>query len=227
MASQFAFSVALTRKAKKQALDYVESLAFEDDAERIKKYDEIYNLYIEIGLREFEDICETQKKTKAIWEKVNNKETAYWIGISPDNSKISLSTFSTICKKFVERVPVEKFVLAYEQRGKSVQEMGNGFHAHIMIWVKKGSKSWRSKAEILRDCQSTFNKCCVPECINVQITNNPKEIIQNYLVDYASKDEHKIATKEIDLMWRNQYGIKNIYENEDVTLCLSSPDRTR
>lgn len=224
MASQFAFSLSLERSAKKQTLQYMESLTFDSEDDRIKEYDRIYNMYVEIGLREFRATAEIMKKTQAIYNEVfASEQSAYWIGISPDTRKISLHDFSLLCNKFVKRAPVMKFKLAYEQRGKVPEDMGNGFHVHVMIWVKKGTKSWRSKGEILRDCQSTFSKCCVPECVQVELSHNPNEVIDKYLINYESKDDHKIATKDIDLLWRNRYNIKSMYEDEDVTLCLSSP----
>lgn len=218
MASQFSFSLALHRSAKVAAANFVEHGNFATD-EKNAMYDKMYSMMVERGLDEFRATSRIMKKTAEIYqEETGVGKSAYWIGVSPDTDKISLNDFSKLCEKFVTRIPVKTFVLSYEQRGKDNVSIGDGFHAHIMIWRDTKGKAWRSQGEVLRDCQSTFKSCCAGNCIEVKTVWNPEEIIQDYLIDYKSNDGHKIVTKETDKIWRNRYNIRDVYKTDN---CLS------
>lgn len=65
----------------------------------------------------------------------------------------------------------------------------------------------RSKYEVLRDTMSSWKGWIEegwisPNCIKVEVSSNGEALIQNYLVDYKSEDEHKMLTYEYDKEWR-------------------------
>jgi len=111
------------------------------------------------------------------------------------------------------------YKLSFEQKDESGS--GHGFHAHIVCDTKH-----RSKGECLRDTISSFRKVCEENCIDVQVTKNPEDIVNNYLLNYKSDDNHKAPTQEGDKMWRNRIGLADLYDNDlpcSVGRCLSSP----
>ena len=78
---------------------------------------------------------------------------------------------------------------------------------------------------------SSFNKWINKEyiaeqCIDVQVSTRPAELIQGYLIDYKHNDRHKIETKEWDMKWREALNLQAIYKDEvpaRTSLTLTSP----
>lgn len=137
--------------------------------------------------------------------------TNYFITIRPKPNISFVEFYNQICK-YIKRSTFIKYKLSFEQKGIDQDNIGNGFHCHIVTIETK----WRSKGECLRDTQSSFKKMCEPNCIQVESTKNPLELVESYLVKYESQDNHKMITKEIDYIWRLNNNLKNIYTEEDL-----------
>lgn len=141
----------------------------------------------------------------------------YWfITIRPNSNLVTFKDFKDIVFKFVKRSCFVEYTLSFEQKGVSMETLGNGFHVHIIAKMKQ-----RSKGEVLRDTKSTFKNCTAPNCIEVLLCKNPETLIQGYLIDYESNDEHKIVTKDWDTIWRKNENIEDIYKS---TTCLIKSD---
>lgn len=110
------------------------------------------------------------------------------------------------------------FTLSFEQKGTTTETMGHGYHTHIIATMKQ-----KSKGEVLRDTQSSFQHTTAPNCIDVSLCKNPEEVVQNYLIDYVSNDNHKITTKEYDSIWRTSLNLQATYI--ELPTSLSSPGR--
>lgn len=134
----------------------------------------------------------------------------YFITIRP-RPETEFLEFFRLVNKFVNRKVIKDYHLTFEQ--KNELGSGEGFHAHIVATTTQ-----RSKGECLRDAMSTFKDVAAENCIDVQTTKNPKDIINNYLILYESKDEHKESTKVGDSIWRDKMGLENIYNNDLPTL---------
>lgn len=138
----------------------------------------------------------------------------YMITIRPECKKISFNKFFTEISNFVQRKCFLDYQLSFEQKGMSLDTLGHGFHVHIVAHMTQ-----KSKGEVLRDTKSSMgcnkpNAWIIDNCIQVDVCKNPNDTVQNYLIDYNSKDGHKIQTKEWDDIWRSNIGIKNIYQND-------------
>lgn len=140
----------------------------------------------------------------------------YIISIRPDDSKAHFIDFKEKVEEFITRKCFIKYYYSFEQKGvDKPEEMGKGFHVHIVAEMKQ-----RSKSEVLRDSISSWKdwigKGLITENnIHVGVTKNPKELVQNYLLEYKSDDDHKAATKDYDHQWRQAIGLYNLYTSEE------------
>lgn len=139
----------------------------------------------------------------------------WFITIRPDTKIITFEAFYDMVQKFVKRSCFINYTLSFEQKGTSDETLGQGFHTHIVAQMTQ-----RSKGEVLRDTQSTFKKCTAKNCIQVLLCKNPEELIDSYLINYESNDEHKIVTKIWDTKWREKMNLKEIYSTTRSPTCL-------
>lgn len=130
----------------------------------------------------------------------------YFITIRPDESKIDFNSFYERVRKYCERKFMKTYTLSFEQKGIEDKDIGKGFHCHIVA-----NTTHRSKGECLRDTKSSFSGIAAENCIDVQTTKNPNEIIDKYLTEYESEDGHKEPTKEADTKWRASEQLESKY----------------
>lgn len=138
----------------------------------------------------------------------------YFITIRPKDDAIIFNDFQQRIIKFLQRKCFRKYTYSYEQKGTTLDTLGEGFHVHIVA-----SMTSRSKGEVLRNTISTFKDICAANCIQVDICKNPEKLINNYLINYESDDGHKITTKDFDAQWR--------YENNLQPLYIGGPDQVQ
>lgn len=175
---------------------------------------------IEAQRHEFREILKIAKLLHDDYKEITQSETSNWFFISVrPKPGVSFEQFYALCYKYVNRAFMISYKLSFEQ--KDTEGNGNGFHAHIVCDTKH-----RSKGECLRDTISSFHKVCEENCIDVQVTKNPEDIVNNYLLNYKSEDEHKAPTQAGDKIWRNRLGLADLYDNDlpvSLERCLSSP----
>lgn len=143
-------------------------------------------------------------------------ESAWFITIRPNESTEWIPFLNKTITLLTRKCFID-FTASYEQKGTSEDDIGKGFHIHIVSQMKQ-----RSKGEIIRDIKSTMGDMVAENCIEVIPTKNKMDIINNYLIDYKSKDEHKIKTKDWDNMWRTRENLQNIYVNETPNIRLAA-----
>lgn len=173
--------------------------------------------FIEGERAKFRGILEIAQLLHEDYRVVTQQETTnhFFITVRPRPS-VTFDDFYKLTYKYVNRAFMISYKLSFEQ--KSLDGTGEGFHCHIVCSTKH-----RSKGECLRDTISSFRKVCEENCIDVQTTRNPEDIINNYLLGYKSEDGHKSPTQIGDNKWRNKLGLAEIYDNDLPTCCLSSP----
>lgn len=138
------------------------------------------------------------------------QKQSYFITVRPDTTKVKFTDFYNDVRKFVERKCFIAYKLSFEQKGTTTENLGEGFHVHIVAEMRQ-----RSKGEVLRDTQNTFKGYTAGNCIEVLTTKNPAELVENYLVNYQSDDGHKAPTKEGDAAWRARENLQNLYSNPE------------
>lgn len=120
---------------------------------------------------------------------------------------VTFEEFYILTYKFVNRSFMLDYKLVFEQ--KNPEGNGEGFHMHMICSTKH-----RSKGELLRDAKSSYAKVADENCVCVKPTRNPEEMFTKYCIEYQSDDDHKIATKNGDAIWRTKMNLADVYEND-------------
>jgi len=140
----------------------------------------------------------------------------WFITIRPDTTKICFFDFWNEVKKILYTTLYSEYFCSFEQKSLTAP-LGLGFHCHII------AKSTYWKSQQLQKL-SKFHRWCNPACINIDKCFDHTKLLQDYLISYASDDNHKAETQEPDRLWRSQWGMKHIYTcKSDWLHSLSSP----
>lgn len=131
----------------------------------------------------------------------------YFISIRPDETKVKFIDFYKDIQKLVSRKCFINFKLSFEQKGENMDALGKGFHVHIIAHM-----TYRSKGEVLEKLYNSVKNYVAYNCFDVRTLYTPEDVknVEEYITDYKSDDDHKIATKECDELWRKQLTIQHI-----------------
>lgn len=211
---------AQAKSIRKKCLDWKK--LNRETAERMNLPDEeikamaetAYNRELQSQVKEFIEVCKIAKLLHEEYVKELGVQTHNWyfITIRPDDRVCTFEEFYDFCRKFASRKCHIQFTLTFEQKGETEEDIGKGFHFHMVT-----NMTQTSQPEVLRDVKSTFNKLIqskklAENCIKIKTTRNPDEIIEKYLTDYESVDDHKMKTKEIDKLWRQRLNLETTYQ---------------
>lgn len=201
------------------------TLTLEEEKEIDKKANELAKIStMNAAIDEFREIMKIAKKLHEIYVEETGLETTncYFVTIRPNEKLINFNDFKTLVFKYLKRKCIDSWTLSFEQKGNSLETLGQGFHAHIIIWPVNGR--WRSQGEILRDTQRTFAKCTSDNNVDIKTTREPQKIIDNYLINYVSNDGHKKLTKQWDMIWRENLGLSSLYNSDEVDALRASTE---
>lgn len=206
----FAQAKSIRRKAKAAVKVYNDALEGQGIITD-ERSQEIYDAVVANELVEFKSILTISRQLHDVYIETTNMVTKNWyfVTISPDTNKIGFDKFKSLVFKKLSSVRISDYRLSFEQRGTTVDTLGTGFHCHFVI-----ETNWRSKAEVLRDIWNLFAAYMVKEAIEVKPTRNPHDIVQKYLIEYESNDDHKKETMEWDALWRKEKGLESLYTME-------------
>jgi len=139
-----------------------------------------------------------------------------WLSITlrPGNEHSHRFTeFKTLCEeKYLNRAFFIERKWCWEQKGETPEEMGKGYHIHILAKVKRPS----FKTELIRDTFRTFKKFLLGEqpdaFIKVKYVDSI-EYFNNLLtyMDGIKSDIEKEASVAMDKPWRAKYGLNDWY----------------
>lgn len=136
-------------------------------------------------------------------------QRTWFITVRPDPN-INFPDFYEACRKMTTRSCWDWYEIAFEQKATDDDTLGYGFHLHM---IAKGKVQ---KSQIARNLMSTFQKVIGnSQAIKIEDlkTDDDVQACRNYIVNYESKDGHKVPTKEYDEKWRRQIGLEHIYTN--------------
>lgn len=219
MASPFAFLRSATEKAHKTATKIANSM--HDSLNDSDKWQETYDVHFRIACNgALHEIRRMQKMKEIIEVEFNelmgieSKDRAYFITIRPDDTKATFTEFKDKCLKLVSNAAFQEYALSFEQKGTCPDDLGKGFHCHIVA-----KTSHKYKSQVLQYLQKSFKGwidkgLIAPNCIDVVITKNPEELVKSYLIAYESDDEHKEETKSWDELWRSHNEVSPIYSQK-------------
>lgn len=223
MASPFAFLRSATNKAHKTATKLADGMY--NSLLDADKWQETYDTHFRIACTSALHEIRRMKIMKEIIEDefnellgVEPKEgSAFFITIRPDDTKCEFLEFKNKVLTLVGNSAFKEYALSFEQKGTTPEDLGKGFHCHI---VAKMTHKYKSQA--LQYLQKSFKGwvdkgLIAPNCIDVVVTKNPEELVCKYLVDYECDDEHKAVTKSWDELWRQHNDILPLYAQKLLT----------
>lgn len=224
MSSPFAYLLSATRKAEKAArktLELHEQCGLIPEGSNYTElFEQQFKYEAKKALREIELMKQMRDLIAEPFGELIHGGTSsnrtYFITIRPDDSKVSFDVFKAQVDKLLSRACFKSLTYSYEQKGVTEETLGEGFHVHIVAEMTQ-----RSKSEVLRDVTSTFkswisNGWIAPNCIEVCVTKNGAKLIQDYLIDYKSDDEHKVLTKDWDTKWRAKLELNDVYSPSQI-----------
>lgn len=126
-----------------------------------------------------------------------------WITFNPQPS-ITYQDFFTQSQKFVSKKWINECIWVIEQRGKTLDELGKGFHAHFLIWRQPNKRP----NQIISETKKHFKNFCDVEhwrCLNIQ--NCKEDHIdnrKNYMLGEKKLDDtdDKYLKQQMDIKWR-------------------------
>lgn len=129
------------------------------------------------------------------------------ITVNPDTTKITLSQFTKLIDKVAHSAMFSECKYAFEQRGESPDDLGKGFHVHMLV------KNKVKPSQIRRNLKRIFLKpgyCGHPKHIDVkQVKEGTLSQVEDYL--NGLKGDGKEAKVCMDSPWRLQNGLKALY----------------
>lgn len=155
------------------------------------------------------------KELETAVAKSNNTEVyGYFICCNPDEMKITLSEFERCCSKSVTKVWIETYLWVIEQRGKTFDDVGKGFHTHILITAKAGKKY----CQIVREFASSFKKATDTsqyQWFSVKPLTEEEYVRKiRYCAGYKADDD-KIIKQRFDVVFRERNNIKKCYTSDE------------
>lgn len=122
----------------------------------------------------------------------------------------TLVQFQQLIHKMLLKKWLKSYVYVLEQRSTNEEEIGKGFHMHIIIKKPDG----KSVAHMIREIASTFKKVCDISnyhCYNTkQISEEEYKRKLVYILG-RKQDVDKEAKQDIDRLWRQRMNIKSFY----------------
>lgn len=160
-------------------------------------------------IKEYEQSVKVKLKEKTAKDHNN---AFVFITINP-NEATTLTQLQDKVEKFVNRNMFSSYRYVYEQRGSTEKNMGQGFHAHILL---KRNLDYKP-SKIALNTKNTFKG--ITNVDNPQILN-----IQHIGHDFAKdKDEYMTGVKtgegkdkkqEIDKLFRKKNNLESVYGEE-------------
>lgn len=169
------------------------------------KYKSYYNTLIDAG--EADDLLPILKELRENQDK-KFKSDFLFITINPYEN-FDFRKFIEIIEKSVKKPWIKKYMYVIEQRGETEDELGKGFHTHMLI--DKGSFAFSTAR---REFLSSFKRVCDTSnfhCFNFAMSKEvdiPKRV--KYMIGQKA-DENKWKKQEMDKVYRRVLGLKEFY----------------
>ncbi len=173
----------------------------------------IMNLEYKLGINN--SLHELHKyEEQLLSEKASLKgDLVLWLTVSPKVG-IEFPLFRTKVKKFAERKMFTKYFYVFEQRGKTIEEIGKGFHCHLLLWRNLSYPP----SQIIKNSKNTFK--------NITLVNNFEIFNYHFLAPHMVQDKKNYITLEkfsvdkkakqsFDSLWRTQNDIESYYSNNE------------
>lgn len=161
-------------------------------------------------VKEYEERLKAENKEQ-VAEDHNNRYM--FITINPKQS-VNFADFRKKLEKLVNRQIFVNHMYVYEQRGKTSEEAGNGFHAHILVERNLSYKPSKTKELIQNTMKDVVGSVKSPNLLNLQFVGSDFICDKVEYMKAEKTGEGKDEKQEIDLIWRQQLELEQYYETE-------------
>lgn len=145
----------------------------------------------------------------------NKLGNVLFVTINP-RPDINFDDFKIICDKYVGKKWIQSCIYVFEQRGKTIEELGKGFHCHMLLWRQPDKRP----NQVISESKKHFAKICETENPSIlNIKNCKEEDIQKrkkYMLEDKSvrDDPTKEVKQDMDVKWRQLLNIGSYYEKK-------------
>jgi hypothetical protein len=169
-----------------------------------ESWDDYFNRKVK---REIDDM-EYAKKMYNMYKGLEKKIKWWMVTIRPKYEDTSFEVFKEHVEFYVSELPYINLEYAFEQKGESLEDLGKGFHVHIIFSTEKVNY-WQS--HILRDIKRKkykFLEYTKANCIQVDsivCLQRAQEYIRG-----IKNDDAKELSCSFDEEWRKSLGIVSV-----------------
>lgn len=147
------------------------------------------------------DVVVTRKQVKPY--------THLFITVNPPPTLL-LDIFINTINKTLSKNWIEGYIYVIEQRGENEEELGKGFHTHILIKLTHHKK----QSEINREIKNTWKKILDIDnyhILNIKfIDNDEQKRKQGYILGEKA-EEIKHLKQKMDIVYRQNNNLKQFY----------------
>ncbi len=139
-----------------------------------------------------------------------NKEW-YFLTVNPAPD-ITLKDFMKTIQKALLKKWITYYIFVIEQRGENEEELGKGFHTHIIF--NKGIKH----CKVVTEMGNTFKKMCDISNFHLFNLKNIGEEEKKRKIEYITgtkADDAKHLKQQMDIIFRKKENLKSYYILED------------
>lgn len=139
-----------------------------------------------------------------------NKEW-YFLTVNP-KPDITLKEFMKTIQKALVKKWITYYIFVIEQRGETENELGKGFHTHIIF--NKGIKH----CKIVKEMSNTFkNMCDVSNfhLFNIKNIGDEEKARKIEYITGTKADDAKHLKQQMDIIFRKKENLKSYYIIED------------
>lgn len=145
---------------------------------------------------------------------IRDKYTHIFLTINPPPSMQLMDFHNNIEKTLTKggnlKLWIKGYLYVLEQRGENIEELGKGFHTHILIELTGHKK----KSEIDRELKNKWKKNLDTEnyhIFNIKYIDYDEQLRkQKYMLAWK-KDKKKHLKQEHDILWRQNNSLRKYY----------------
>ena len=154
----------------------------------------------------------TLKKKQMVAEDHHN--LYLFVTISPKTS-VHLEEFTKTVEKLVKRQMFSAYAYAFEQRASTPEEVGKGFHVHILLRRNLSYKPSKIKKNMANTCKglcdTNDNRVFNVQFIGTEFARDKMEYIRG-----GKTGDGKDQKMDMDIIFREKNNMPSLYENGDL-----------
>lgn len=193
-------------------------IVYNDELKELKKrkFRKILEMEYQLGHlgKDMEDLKELESnyKNEMLLSAAKRNNNLYcWITINP-KPDIDFETFRKKVDKLVNRKMFTDYCYVYEQRGSNEDELGKGFHTHILATRLTKYKPNKVARNIRNTCKNLVGDSSNNNQVNIQFIGEEYAADKKeYILGKNKTGEGKDKKQDMDVIWRKKNNLNEYY----------------